>query len=101
MTIDEIKTAMRLCGKCVSKCVGEECPYHPLDGGCMGQLIRDALSYIEQLETRCNGSIDAGEFLTRLHEWQAHAVINELSESKTVFDISIAIVEDMVKEMRE
>ena len=61
-------------------------------------VAKTALSYIEQLEARCNSSIDAVEFLSRLHEWQAHAVINELTESKAVFDISIAIVEDLVKE---
>ena len=64
-------------------------------------VTKTALSYIEQPEARCNISIDAVEFLSRLHEWQAHAVINELTESKAVFDISIAIVEDMVKELRE
>ena len=61
-------------------------------------VAKTELSYIEQLEARRNSSIDAVEFLSRLHEWQAHAVINELTESKAVFDISIAIVEDMVKE---
>ena len=98
MNPTDIKRALRLCGKNTSECAGEECPYHYLEGKCTGQLIRDAFVYIEQLEARCNSSIDAVEFLNRLHEWQAHAVINELTESKAVFDISIAIVEDLVKE---
>lgn len=50
---------------------------------------------------RMNCLIDAGEFLKRLHEYQAQAAINDMTESKAVFDMSIAIVEEMVKEMSE
>ena len=67
----------------------------------------EALRYIEQLEEELirvkarnlDIAIDAGEFLKHLHEYQAQAVINDMTESKAVFDMSIAIVEEMVKEL--
>ena len=101
MTTDKIKVALRTC-------LGvPTCKRCPLFGAnlCTSQLHINALEHIESLEKllalktdKTNRGIDPDEFLSRLHEWQAHAVINELTESKAVFDISIAIVEDMVKE---
>ena len=100
MTIDEIKRGLRCCTSEEDIC--EECPYYS-DVSCVPSLKKDVREYIDTLERlstpETGKGIDPEEFLNRLHEWQAHAVINELTESKAVFDISIAIVEDMVKEM--
>ena len=101
MTIDEIKRGLECCAD-NHPC--RLCPYVTCDD-CWENLKTDAFECIESLERlstpETGRSIDAVEFLSRLHEWQAHAVINELTESKAVFDISIAIVEDLVKELRE
>ena len=105
MTIDEIKRGLKCCTSEEDIC--EECPYYS-DVSCVPSLKKDVREYIDILESPstpkakiANRYIDADEFLSRLHEWQAHAVINELTESKAVFDISIAIVEDMVKECQQ
>lgn len=49
-TPDEIKKGLTNCGSYdVGTCKGI-CPYNASNAGCVGELIRDALAYIQQLE---------------------------------------------------
>lgn len=48
-TPDEIKKALECCG--ADKPCGE-CPYRPEVDSCIGMITRDALDYIQQLESQ-------------------------------------------------
>ena len=49
-TPEEIKKGLKNCGP--DGACKEKCPYYEPNAGCVGELIRDALAYIQQLEAQ-------------------------------------------------
>ena len=57
-TPDEIKKGLTNCGSDDSRSCKGTCPYNTSNAGCVGELIRDALVLIQQLERERDAAIE-------------------------------------------